>query len=633
MLPRVTIRLGMFLWSIPLLPLIASATFAFRPSYPVHISTLLCLEKPNFDFSQLIRSKKQLPKEALLTEQEISFIDSLVSRRTEARAKGDYVMADVFRKTIDNVSQEGSCSVKIPEGYRIHVKDVPRSEGGGSTWTLLPCIAVESDPLQGQKPEKGSINEATVLELAHFALGLATSSSDKGIAVCEDQLNDIVLRAKRRLKKAGEEELRGRKAADAAFWFALSGVKDDCSIGAAEGLDFSLFDALAYICLAELERYGGKPSCRAMDIMHMVERIAVTGISSEIFQQLQQEAAKCLETKNFHDLKERGVLDELRQGKFDFHSERSLLWIWRFSTRQRKQRNFLKSASEHWERKGNQELSLKKEVPPNDNCTENLPPWSDVYEDPTRPLVLDIGCGMGISLLGLSSMKEVDCDGNGLINLEWPNCNFLGADLSRLGVNFATAMSQRLSLKKNIHFVTCSAEEIVAHVAESYPGKLGLCMIQFPTPFRFNETIDVDQKEIPQSVVNQGNRQLPTDAYNGFMVTQKLMELIRDALDKEHGRLLLQSNVEDVAVFMKMLATECGLEAVLATKFVDKISDDGNVSPQRTQKWVSSGGERAIGNIWSSESFLPSLRCATETEVSCLINRIPVHRVLVKPCG
>lgn len=644
MVPRNTVLSGLFLRSIPCLPALVSA-FASPPCSivglwtfsRVYSSSKLCLEKSDFDFSQLIQVQKQLPKEALFTKEEIHFIDSLVSRRSEARAEGDYMLADVFRNTIDTLSQEGSCSVKVPQGYRIQLKDTPRVEGGGSTWTLIPCVTMESgsgvNTKQGQKSKGSSIEEASVLELAHFALGLATSSSDKGTDVPEDQLNDIVLRAKRRLKKAGEEELRGRKAADAAFWFALSGVKNDHAVGAAEGLNFSLFDALAYICLRELERCGYKPSCRAMDIMHMVERIAVTGISNEIFTQLQQQAAKCLELKNLShikDLRERGVIDDLRRGKFNFHSERSLLWIWRFSTRQRKQRYFLKAASRHWESKGIQELS-NGEVLHMKNNKENFGPWTDIYEDPTLPLVLDIGCGMGVSILGFSSLKEEDCTDNGMINLEWCKCNFLGADLSHLGVNFASAMSQRLDLNKNVHFVSSSAEEIVAHVAESYPGSLGLCMIQFPTPFRFNETIGIDPEEIPQSVFNQGNRQLPTGAYDGFMVTRKLLEMIRDALDKENGRLLLQSNVEDVAVFMKLLAVECGFEALPARKFIDTLIDHGNSLPQRTLKWVSSGGERAIGKIWSSESFLPSSRCATETEVSCLINRIPVHRVVFKP--
>lgn len=602
-------------------------------------SSKLCLA--TFDFSQIVRVKKYLPKESLLTKEEISFVDSLVSRRSEARAKGDYILADIFRDTIDAVSQQGGCSVKIPKGYRIQLKDFPRSEGGGSTWALLPSLTEERDSVgnvkQGQKPKSLIIEEASVLELAHFALGLATSSSDRGVAVDEDQMNDIVLRAKRRLMKAGEEELRGRKAADAAFWFALSGVRDDYSVGADEGLCFSLFDALAYICLRELERCGCRPSCRAMDIMHMVERVAATGISNEIYIQLQHEAAKCLETKNDNDIKDlrdRGVLDDLHREKFDFHSERSLLWIWRFSTRQRKQRHFLKAASEHWESKRIQEFAKEEILRPKDSSSgeENVLPWTDIYEDATQPLVLDIGCGMGVSILGLSSLKDVDCQDNDMINLEWSKCNYLGADLSRLGVNFATAVSKRSNSKKNVHFVSCAAEEIVAHVATSYPGCLRLCMIQFPTPFRFSETIDIHPEEIPQSVVNQGNRQLPTDAYNGFMVTRKLLELIRDALDKENGRLLLQSNVEDVAVFMKMLGMECGFEAVPPRKFVNGRSDHGNPSPQRTLKWISSGGERAIGKIWSSESFLPSPRCATETEVSCLINGIPVHRVLFKPC-
>lgn len=562
-----------------------------------------------------------------------------MSRRSEARAKGDYELADIFRNAIDEISQNSSCSVRIPKGYQIQITDAPRVQGGGSTWSLQPCISVENGSVEGatnsRQKNTGSLDDASVLELAHFALGLATSSSDKGIALDYTRLNDIVLRAKRRLYETGEEDLRGRKAADAAFWFALSGVKEDHVVGAAEGLNFSLFDALTYICLRELERCGRRSSFRVMDIMHIVERIAASGISSEVFTRFQQEAASCLETKPASDINalvERGIIDDLHQGKFEFHSERSLLWIWRFSTRQRKQRSFLKSASEHYESKEGctEESNTKLKFLHNNKV--NCRPWSDIFEDPNRPLVVDIGCGMGVSILGLSKFDVMDSKEDELLNLDWCNSNFLGVDLSYLGINFASALSERLDSKKNVYFDVIPAEDAMEWIAETYPGKVRLCMIQFPTPFRFNEGKEIDSKEMPQqSVVNQGNQQLPNDAFNGFMVTRNLLQLTCKALDEVHGRLLLQSNVEDVAVFMKELAIEYGFEVLPARKSVNDIKHElNNPSPQRTQKWVTLGGDRAIGKEWSSESFLTS-RGATETEVACLFNGTPIHRVLLKP--
>ena len=90
-----------------------------------------------------------------------------------------------------------------------------------------------------------------------------------------------------RLLQTGEQELRGRKAADAAFWFALAGVQER-EEDFVDGQKFSLFDALTFICMDELRRFGKRASCRATDVMHMVERIAASGVQSEMSIELQK---------------------------------------------------------------------------------------------------------------------------------------------------------------------------------------------------------------------------------------------------------------------------------------------------------------------------------------------------------
>ena len=176
------------------------------------------------------------------------------------------------------------------------------------------------------------------------------------------------------------------------------------------------------------------------------------------------------------------------------------------------------------------------------------------------------------------------------------------------------------------HFAHGSAEEVVEYL-KTYPGeKVKLVMLQFPTPYRFDAT-PTDGME---SVVNQGNfnQQLPIDAFSGFMVSRRLLRLSRDVLDKTDGKLLLQSNVEDVAVHMRDIAQMEEFEPIPAPSHVNEAPIFE--VPQRTIKWINSGGERAIGSGWSSESFLPDLG-ATETEVACALNGTPVHRILMKP--
>jgi len=367
-----------------------------------------------------------------------------------------------------------------------------------------------------------------------------------------------------------------------------------------------------------------------MDIMHMVERIAASGVSSDTFRNLQKTAAKCLETKEVKDIEDlvrRGVVETLHQGKFELHSERSLLWIWRFSTRQRKQRAFLKSAAMHWDSQtSDSTIASGHNDPAIGTVDSSSLDWTRIFKDPTLPLVVDIGCGMGVSILGLSSLTETDETDDSTFNLDWAKCNFLGADLSNLGINFASSIIARRNLCSNVHFTVGAAEEIMDQIANTYPGSVELCMIQFPTPFRFKGKPD----EGLSSVVNQGNQQLPTDAFSGFMVTQRLLESARDALNDESGQLLLQSNVEDVAVFMNKLASDNSFEPLPAKKSVEKIEEGKDGISQRTQKWISLGGERAEGLMWSAETLLPSKKGATETEVACLLNGTPVHRVLLK---
>ena len=42
--------------------------------------------------------------------------------------------------------------------------------------------------------------------------------------------------------------------------------------------------------------------------------------------------------------------------------------------------------------------------------------WSAMFEDLSQPLVVDVGCGMGVSLLGLASLPHDDVDGQSSIS-------------------------------------------------------------------------------------------------------------------------------------------------------------------------------------------------------------------------
>lgn len=116
------------------------------------------------------------------------------------------------------------------------------------------------------------------------------------------------------------------------------------------------------------------------------------------------------------------------------------------------------------------------------------------------------------------------------------------------------------------------------------------------------------------------------------MVTSNLLSGIHDTLSK-NGKLLIQSNCEDVAVHMMNSASKLGFEPL---PFYSNSVTETNLNqlgkniPKRALDWQADGGERAIGQCWSLIPILPEYG-RTETEVACMLDDKPVHRCIVVP--
>jgi SAM-dependent methyltransferase len=316
----------------------------------------------------------------------------------------------------------------------------------------------------------------------------------------------------------------------------------------------------------------------------------------------------------------------------DLHSDYCSLMIWKFSTRQRKQRSFLLIAAKHWDERHDTTGSLdptisladdnKGDTDADTDRNGNTPshqPWDEVFTDPTRKMVVDVGCGMGVSALGLSSL-----DGNSnsttAIDHDWSSYNYVGVDLSQIGIGYAKGITRRWGLEERAAFVVDSAENLLEY-AKQYPGPIELVMIQFPTPYRLDSDDDV---------IKGGNSQLPTSAVDGFMVSSNLLKLAADLLQGSDGRpggkLIMQSNCEDVAVWMRDIAiNQAGFEIVRLENEVEIVQ---GTPTRRTMNWIAMGGERALGPGWSSEPLLPR-KGRTETEIACILNGTPVHRCML----
>ena len=356
----------------------------------------------------------------------------------------------------------------------------------------------------------------------------------------------------------GAAALLGRSAADAAFAFALAGA-----------VDHALFDMLADQQSAEFRRWR---RAQPLATLQACERLVAAGLPPQ--------HAVFATAAAVHE--EGGCAQQaaaVRALRFD--STRSLLWLWRRAK------------------------SMRKVDAP--SAVSSAAALSSVaFADPSLPLVVDLGCGFGTSLLGL---LEHGLSGVGA-------CNVLGCDASAAKMAFASGIAARRGHAPRAAFVSASASEVVAWLGREHEGRLGGVLVQFPTPF----------------AVGGGNSQLPTGDGDGYMLSTDLLRAIKDAMTTSDGAfLLVQSNVEDVAVRARADAEAVGMHAVEVAG-EEEGDDAAAAAPSLRRARLEASGEavgRAQGSGWAAANPLgPHAR--SETEAAADFEGKRVHRVMLK---
>jgi hypothetical protein len=244
------------------------------------------------------------------------------------------------------------------------------------------------------------------------------------------------------------------------------------------------------------------------------------------------------------------------------------------------------------------------------------------------PLIVDLGCGFGLTLLGLAGHRPpTDADmGDDSPLISTNGCNLLGCDANPINVNYAKGIACRWGMEDRLQFIRTSTSELLsALVAEKVPVQLVL--LQFPTPYRLQE--------------GEGNSQLPpsSDDYSTFMASKAAIHQIAQL--NNGAQLLMQSNCEDVALQMFTWAME---ERLVPVKAVHPVEAPSPFGTERTQRWLQRNNNtdhnnnnddatnnhqrRAVGPYWSAQPILPHAR--SETEIACSIQNIPVHRCLFR---
>ncbi|GAX19968.1 hypothetical protein FisN_1Lh558 [Fistulifera solaris] len=481
-----------------------------------------------------------------------------------------------------------SCHFLVKYGFVFVVRrnldsNDKRFRVGGDWHILSENIPIDENEWRViSRPE--SIQNA--LQIAKEALSYLEESSQRQESVDESKVKSTVDKLRCHLNLTLGTDIRGRTCADTAFNLALAGVTDD-----------GLFKVLSKITLLELHRVGKRPSRRGKDILQIVEKLAASGERGGDAEKAFKFAAECVLEKG--PKLEPGNDDLLRENGFSLLSARPRVWLWRYST------SLAKPTA-----------TSKMDKP---LVTLSADVWWRRFENPTKPLVIDIGCGFGVSLLGLASCEKSVDPSPLLSGTDFPDCNFIGGDLNQGATSFANGIAHRWGISKRLSFVTCSTKTLLKQVLESYEGPIALILVQFPTPYRLVHE-------------DYGNSQLPSGVESGFMIDSSVMDQIATILQKSSvgnlkARLLFKTNCEDVALTVRNLANAKGLRCIQTDRCRTIQQLDGMRPSQRTQKWIEMGGDRAAGKDWWHSSLLP-VNCDTETEVACNLQNTAVHQCL-----
>lgn len=486
-------------------------------------------------------------------------IDELVVARDKCRAVMDYARADEIKSLL--------------EMHNIEVADISYKCVGVSKWKY--------------KTEVVQDVHTNVMALAHDSYELITTSfqsADEIASKVKDALRLQLFRGGGESTEGTDNhayvepvvvlrstEMQGRKYADAAFEFSMAGIADR-----------ELFELLADCSVEELKRFGLRRSCQPIHIVQLVEKLAAAGVREHPV----YSTANGILQKKYEDSSGRikWRLDSVQD--YNLFSGRVLMWLWRYATKQTKPTKKSIAAEDGSDRNSNTfssngDLHIsnidESTVGPSAGTEPPLPAFQSLFADPSLPLVLDLGCGYGVSILNLCDQCAQQQGGRKL--------NFLGVDLSNRAIGYAAGITARWGYSSHCAFLYCDCVRMLQHIHDTYPGPVSFVMLNFPTPYGISAVlrqppiVDVVQAapvtvaeeaetfvedcdlqgstlDIDTTASRVGNGQLP-DSFDTFMCNTELVSLVQAVLrakrcaDMGPQALLLQSNVEDVVVTMR----------------------------------------------------------------------------------
>jgi len=500
-----------------------------------------------------------------------SEIDALVAERDQHRAVMNYAKSDEIKTYLASIGVE--------------IFDVSYKCEGNSKWTytneVVSSVETNLMTLAHEAYHALSTGCATESDIVAKAMELLKLQS-YGLESKEEAVSNVsVSVGGSRTVVYKSSEMNGRKYVDAAFEFCMAGVSDPV-----------LFTMLADFAKNELIRFGSKSSCKPLPILQMIEKLAVAGVRDhDIFAVAKDLLQKKGNQKDMH-----GMEDSMHGG-YNLFSRRPLLWLWRYATKQKKPTKTSAPKDVEVEQSANADMECTQDV-----TIQPMPAFTELFTDPSLPLVLDLGCGYGVPLLNLCDQQH-----RGVFARR---CNYLGVDLSDRAIRYASGMSKRWGFAGTCAFVYADCEAALAHIRTTYPGPVVLAMVNFPTPYdvslvlgdaaevpietvagaekrKFSDAADSNEPTSPaqdtsdepdEHVKLGGNTQLP-DSFDNFMVNQALVRCMVDVLSQRSLAgvapvLFLQSNVEDVVVTMRNIVHSVLSAEAAPTSTKTLISDE-----------------------------------------------------------
>lgn len=243
--------------------------------------------------------------------------------------------------------------------------------------------------------------------------------------------------------------------------------------------------------------------------------------------------------------------------------------------------------------------------------------WDEVYADPTRPLVLDVGSGYGRFLLALAHAK--------------PGHNMLGLEIRTQALNRANLWAKELQLDQQVRFTCANATVSLETMLSIYRGSLDLVTIQFPDP-HFKKRHHKRRVVQPQLV--RALRELCAPGALILLSSDVLhvAEDMRDQFERHSEGVfdVSQAHHAPDSVFYSAAQPESGAAAAAAGPG----SSSGSEPSQYGALDDSSDGEiqPAEQFLWAGRGWLREnpLGVPTEREVATMKQGLPVYRFMLR---